>query len=196
MTETVPTPSLAPLVQPREYTAAEVADNRAQLVAALRSGDYAQAFGTLRRSTVNESGHGVTLSHCCLGVVETLRGCVWSYVPVGDDGQQVENPWQADSPGFSDVDDTNRAVTTLSVAGMAWLGVDDTDPDVVVWDHEDGSWKTTTLSAVNDEPQDFNHVADVLERQPADWVGDYHECVRRADRWNAEGYTWEDENRD
>lgn len=186
---------LAPLVTPREYTVDEVRANRARWIAALRSGRYAQGRGALRVSTPLDDDT-VRVEHCCLGVVETERGCQWTYVAVDAFGDELEYPWLTDgldvtsgSDDYEVSDLDSRATTLLSDAGMAWLGVTQSDPYVVVRrPNADGdeTWQTTTLSVLNDGGVSFVELADALERLPDDWDGSLNYCARLRDRWTLE----------
>jgi hypothetical protein len=140
----------------------EVTANRARVVAALRSGDYAQATGALRP---HRDGF------CCLGVVEDVRGAEWS--TIDDDAFAVRDVWLR-VDGVT-VGSSGMNETALTGPAMRWLGVVESNPNVVV----DGT--VTSLVDLNDDRgYPFARIADVLEAQRPDWDGSLAFCERAA----------------
>lgn len=103
---------------------------------ALRSGDYPQSAGDLR----NKYGY------CCLGVLCDLAvqaGVIDEPVVRGNDYPV----WLYDGK-----------VSYLPVPVMDWAGVHESDPLVT-----DKNGALRTLAVLNDYPNDFRYIADVIE---------------------------------
>ncbi len=108
-------------------------------LAALRSGEYQQCAGALRRSD-----HHGNLTHCCLGVLCDLAA---------KDGI---GKWEAEhfiSGGYRDIG-------LLTGEVVEWAGTQDYNPDVVVDDA-----KGSNLAMLNDNGRTFAEIADVIEAQ-------------------------------
>ena len=73
------------------------AQEKADWLNALRSGDYTQTTGTLRHKRVNSSDHRPT-GFCCLGVLVDVLGAEWTNVPdeAGDYLYEIEDFWPYD----------------------------------------------------------------------------------------------------
>ena len=110
-------------------------------IAALRSGDYTQSTGRLRRlSRAGESRKEDKFSHCCLGVLGELY-C-----------EATNQPWNSREVG--DGQSLSRAVLTWS--GMR-CGMGDSvhiDSDILY-----------PLAALNDGGKNFAQIADAIESQ-------------------------------
>jgi len=111
-------------------------------VEALRSGEYKQCTGQLRRGD----------SYCCLGVLcnlyeESHQDCNWS----------EESDWSEEGDCFYFVlyeEDADPAMSYLPEKVVEWAGLDSSDP------HYDDYG---TLSGLNDEGAPFTLIADVIE---------------------------------
>lgn len=158
----------------RDYTADEVAANRAAWLTALRSGDYRQANGALR---VDQPDVGP--EYCCLGVAEDVQGATWRSIDrLAFDGVDVnELHVEGSTHVVDDVDGPQGIV--LSQVTMRWLGVTVSNPFVVFRDpDEDDAWAVTQLSDLNDDRHlTLAQIADVVTDQPAGWTGDERESL-------------------
>jgi hypothetical protein len=135
----------------------EVAANRARVVAALRSGDYRQGTGALRPADDE---------YCCLGVVEAVRDAPWrteDLFGVPDRRLLVAGV----TLGASGIN-----ATTLTGPAMRWLGVVESNPNVV------HGFVTSLVDLNDDRGYSFAQIADVLEAQRPDWDGSYAFCAR------------------
>lgn len=145
-----------------------IAANRRLFTAALRSGDYAQTTGNLR---VNDD-------YCCLGVLETVRGCSWITVgPVGTEDVSTEGV------NVNDLDDgdvvyvlADPRTTFVDPAGAPLLYDNDYDDAVPV-----------TVGS------DDGQVATVLTADGVHWLGvtttDPYVVVHHDGRWQARSLT-------
>lgn len=159
-----------------EYTTEQVAANRVQVVEALRSGDYRQTNGTLRRvvATLTDDQHvraEPVFGYCCLGVIEDARGCQWV------DKMSHERLLSTNSGRFAPHDQLENT-STLSQVGRAWLGVTCSDPYVVVKTFRSRiltnakGYDLTTLTALNDSRgYTLRDIGDVIADQAPDWNG-------------------------
>lgn len=143
----------------------DVTANRAAWVAALRSGDYAQARGALR----------VDDGYCCLGVAEDVRGRRWLTHEEFSAEYDVDPDVFDDATHVScDADGGDSATTTLSEGTRAWLGLLVDNPDVCYRGRDDGDEPYVVSSLVDlndDERLTFAEIADVVADQPPDWTG-------------------------
>lgn len=118
-------------------------ENIAAWVAALRSGDYRQAKGYLRR----EIDQG-KVGYCCLGVACDISGA----------GQ-----WDG-AAGFSDADsdddEPDFSNTELTSGVERWLGIDSDNPDL---NFGDRGW-INAATANDDYEFTFDQIADAIER--------------------------------
>lgn len=139
---------------PATYTPDEVAQHRAELVAALRSDRFTQDRGRLR-----------TLDgYCCLGVAEELRGCVW---------KQREGHGNETYAVMIDEDSLFFENNYLTVEAMAYYGFVVRNPFVFA----DG--EVTPLATLNDRGFTFELIAAIIEAQLAAWDGSELECRNR-----------------
>lgn len=197
------------------YTADEVAQHRRDWLAALRSGELHQGRGALRvlfddqlvayESAARDlANNGKPLptsllaeppiaetAFCCLGVAEQIRGCRWRFTPFDDDGH-VDGNERIFNVIIDDDDDVSDP-GNLTEAGMAWLGVVDTDPHVAVRCDFCDDWHRASLATLNDggphyvvdslpaSPWTFTQIADAIERQGPNWTGDKDQAQRLAD---------------
>ena len=105
-------------------------------VAALRSGEYKQGKGQL--VTPDDSGE---LTYCCLGVLCDLAI---------KDGVDIDLSYDSNSFVFEDVYGFNEEEdASLPPAVVAWAGVDDADPQVLI----DG--EREYLARINDGGKNF-----------------------------------------
>jgi hypothetical protein len=159
------------------YTAEEVTAHRAAWLAALRSGDYAQATGALR----------IENTYCCLGVVEEVRGANWRHVDsLRDEDEEDDHAVDDGTHGVPDVHDT-YAFTTLSRDAQRWLGVVNDNPYVCY--RPAGTterWYLSELVALNDDGRlTLAAIADVVADQRADWDGSRERVQADVDARNA-----------
>jgi hypothetical protein len=172
----------------------DVAARRRAWTAALRSGNYVQGFGALRTSRHFSSSLGIepTKSEfCCLGVAEKIHGVnEWRW----NSSSSRDNQWRL----FKDGDYIHPA--TLSTDTATWLGLLATDPVVTFWDENFGRWRLEALSVLNDTgPNDdneislqpggpghwtFAQIADVIDAQPANWIGTTVDAQGRVNTYN------------
>lgn len=117
------------------------AELKAKWVAALRSGEYEQTTGALRK----EGGY------CCLGVLCDVVGATWKY----DDEDDI---WDAHFEGS-----TEAGVLPFSVASRAFGSSHIQDPGVVVYSGDRNH--KTTLSVLNDDGKTFAEIATIIEEQ-------------------------------
>lgn len=123
-------------------------DVRRTWVAALRSGEYAQASGKLTR--LREDG---SRAHCCLGVLCELAVEAGVLAPGVDAGLRVVEYG------------ARGAFNYLPAEVVTWAQLDDANPTVgVPLIHVDGRY-TRTLSALNDQGTSFADIADLIEEQ-------------------------------
>jgi len=149
----------------------DVRENRANWIAALRSGNYLQARQALRRLLSTEPEK---VGYCCLGVAEDLRGCRWNTET--SSGNVVYSPVDAEN-GVA----TSFTTTLLTPNGEAWLGLQDADPQLPIFEAE--NWTIQFLSVLNDSgldedgtPWTFTQIADAVEPLPLDWDGTAEWC--------------------
>lgn len=130
-------------------------DVKAQWIAALRSGDYKQGQGALRR---REN------TFCCLGVLMDLavkanvvpEGKLWGNLYFYDSGSDREDVEVGNSGAL--LTDPVSIWADVSPAGAL--------PTVVGWTEEDYVRKATSLMALNDDAgYTFKQIADVIEMQ-------------------------------
>jgi hypothetical protein len=149
----------------------DVATNRTRVLEALRSGDYRQTRGILRATQSGPTDDVKVFGYCCLGVVETIRGCVW----IPEYRENRDTRWH--------VDERYGSTTTLSEVAQAWLGVISGDPHVVYRDTRSESYYVTTLTKLNDNVGlSLAEIADVIEGQPDDWDGSFNHASREVTR--------------
>ena len=119
---------------------------KAQWVAALRSGEYPQGKGALRRTIQSEE------KFCCLGVLcELAVKAEVTPAPVIGNPRSSLSPWQ--------YEDRNWGALPPSV--RAWAGLLSADPIVIVT-----SGREQNLSQCNDDLHlTFAQIADMVERQ-------------------------------
>lgn len=112
---------------------------KSRWIAALRSGDYVQTTGRLRRGT--DTGP----QFCCLGVLCELAVQA-DVVRVTDDG----------TDRYTDPDDDMPRKTSLPLAVLRWAGITNRMPHVTL--------NGTSLVQLNDvERLSFDGIADVIE---------------------------------
>lgn len=125
---------------------------KAQWVAALRSGEYAQGDGVLK--TPNGK-------YCCLGVLTDLGVKA---------GVEMDILAPATCPDDENLDDTLNYNDGWTFDGeweltpnkvMEWAGLDSKDP-VVVLDEE--TLVSSSLSSINDNGTPFSEIADLIEK--------------------------------
>lgn len=130
------------------YTPEQQAENRAKWVAALRSGEYKQAVGSLARQ--RRDGQR---AHCCLGVACELaaaEGVVAPALRYSDDAEFFVYP-----PVERPDDGSVGASGVLPTVVQDWLGLDSDNGHI---SNED------CLSQRNDRGQTFEQIADVIEQ--------------------------------
>lgn len=118
------------------------ADLKAKWVAALRSGEYQQTTGALRK----EGGY------CCLGVLCDVAGATWSR------GDPNDRYWIATYNG-----EREEGVLPGSLARAIFGAYEHQDPRVIVY-AGDRNHKTT-LSVLNDDGKTFAELANIIEEQ-------------------------------
>jgi hypothetical protein len=149
---------------------ADALANRATWLAALRSGDYAQAGGALR----------VGDSYCCLGVAEDLRDRT-AWLPASEHASHCGTHELAVESRYV------REAISLTPATMRWLGLLSPTPHVVVRDPDaSDAWDVVTLPELNDDwSWSLGEIADAVEAQGPDWRGDREGAVALRDRLTA-----------
>lgn len=116
-----------------------------QWLAALRSGEYSQGIGVLRRADD---------TYCCLGVLTDLA----VKAGVVPEWQQLEFGRQEYYIPHETARDIDNALPPHKV--REWAGLESQNPHVKV----DG--KSRTLAGCNDDgDHDFNQIADLIEEQ-------------------------------
>lgn len=146
-------------------------------VNALRSGDYRQTDGTLRR----DNGDGT--SFCCLGVLCDLavkEGVIDppAHIQVGDGGDYYLYEGEADIPP-SEVCD--------------WAGLYDSDPDVEYMEYSESDGvchyeDRDSLTSLNDaRGKTFDEIADILEYNYLNPKGVYSSLTTANDKDSANG---------
>lgn len=149
--------------------------NRRAWLAALRSGNYRQAWRTLRRND----------SYCCLGVAEDVTDCEWRAINVWGEVATHAATRDASDLAFTDVD---SALTSLTYGACAALGLDDRVPRVAWRNPATEDWQVTTLVRLNDHVRlNFVQIAAVIEDQGEDWSGDFAQAAALVHRWQADG---------
>lgn len=115
---------------------------KGQWLAALRSGDYKQGTGSLRKSDANDPGV-LRDQFCCLGVLCELAVKAGA-IPAGllDDGRHSYRYGEQGDGGY------------LPFEVVAWSGLLGENPVAV----------DRALSYLNDRGNDFAAIADVIER--------------------------------
>ncbi len=146
---------------------------KAEWVDALRSGDYAQGGGVLRRGN----------NFCCLGVlcdIAVKHGVIDApsdrdpeFYETDDEGLgdpdtgdiEPGNPApvyrygeRQDAPGF-----LPSSETALPKLVREWAGIDESLPTVRYWDSELDRDRETGLHTLNDEGQSFTRIAELIE---------------------------------
>lgn len=138
----------------------------ALLVAALRSGDYAQVTGALHivEEGVGRGGTGGVDGYCCLGiacVVARANGCAVEEVEVDGD-----NVFRATIAGHPD-DKFDESSGYLPTVVMNWYGFSEFDPKIDPAGVADGraeEYRDLTATKVNDQLElDFVQIADAFE---------------------------------
>ena len=128
---------------------------KAKWVAALRSGQYQQGKGYLKRWDADD----LTPSHCCLGVLCEIAKA---------EGVDVsESKLDSAAAGMSAYAMFGKDSQTLPDVVQRWAGLGSTNP-YIPYDHEDRNmW---TLAELNDggdnhdaEEHTFNDIADLIE---------------------------------
>lgn len=120
------------------------ADVKRRWVAALRSGDYVQGRGALRRPPTPLQ----STEYCCLGVLCELA--VADGVTTRVDGN-YNTTWYGD--------DGDRSATSLPVGVRDWAELGHCDPAVGSFDGDD----VHRLSALNDAGRSFTEIAQLIE---------------------------------
>ena len=133
-------------------------ENIQKLVDALRSGEYRQTGGMLRRGD----------SFCCLGVACDISGLgQWKDY----DGRAIGNTYYEyvyDIPGSGD-DRSHMGTAVLPTEVRDWLGVNEVNPEVnyVVEDddgYDAGHMEIAGVASLNDDGYSFDKIADFFER--------------------------------
>ena len=112
-------------------------------IAALRSGQYKQARGSLRR-TVGDFGEDT--GYCCLGVLCDLSG-----IGEWDKGNRYTGPWD---------DSDDSATTMLPVILREALGIMSTQESHLIHLNDGAPGMPSNI-----EPQGFPVIADYIEQQ-------------------------------
>lgn len=132
-------------------------DIKAQWIAALRSGEYEQAHGTLRARLESRESVRETYGYCCLGVLCDLAS------KAGIGSWDTLNTFQDNTGGFD--------ATVLPPGVRRWAGLSQDNPDITLPDK-----LSTTLANLNDSghegedgntysgPYSFRQIADVIEQ--------------------------------
>jgi len=129
-------------------------------VAALRSGEYAQGTGELRRA--NEDG---SHSYCCLGVL-----CELHRKEHNADGSDYHYQWES-LP--SRLCGSHRRVgayahhtDNLPHSVRQWAGIGEADPTIHRDDDDDETCCANGITYLNDDcGMPFDQIADLIERQ-------------------------------
>lgn len=143
------------------YTPDEQAAHRAELVAALRSGDYKQGRTVLRSAAVDEDGkpNKEGGKHCCLGVACDISGLgEWRTTSDEDDEGDTTMVYQVTKH------DREAAILPLAVAeyfGFATV-VGDLSADGVRLTRAT-TVERETLTEMNDAGVDFADIAGMIE---------------------------------
>lgn len=149
------------MTTPVRFTPAEIKKHRDQVVKALKSGEFEQTQRVLRRSLPPDEAGKPGFGYCCLGVIETVRGCDW-YDRIANG--VVVDPAARWSPNAS------SNYTVLTDDAKTWLGVVTTDPFVAIYTNN--AWQARTMTALNDELHyTLEQIGDVIADQPLDWNG-------------------------
>lgn len=129
-----------------EITLEQQKVNRKTWAAALRSGMYKQAKGSLED---REGGF------CCLGVLAKLAGC--ERIPITNSG----------GPAAATYDDD---LGYAPPRAKEWVGLKSSSGDIgnfLTVEHDDGSCTTNSnLAEFNDGGCDFNDIAAIIEAEP------------------------------
>ena len=113
-------------------------------ITALRSGEYKQAVGRLRRGDC----------YCCLGVLTDLYD---------KDTQNGYHEWYEEDGQYVYTSGHGTSETTLPVSVMKWADLAECNPTVR---EERMGEPITSLAYLNDnEALDFNQLADIIEAQ-------------------------------
>ncbi len=123
---------------------------RAQWCIALRSGDYEQTAGNLRKRP--EEGRDEPAGYCCLGVLTDLWIKAGHSEMVAD---ELEGEGEDGEPlALCSVWDHSGGVLSWEVA--KWAGLACCDPDLLPGEHGTATW-------VNDSGQTFAEIADLID---------------------------------
>ena len=119
-------------------------DVKQKWITALRSGEYKQTCGRLRKGD----------SYCCLGVLTDLY----------DKDKDINcHAWYEEDGQYGYESDGGTVEATLPESVMKWADLDDPNPRV----REDRMGEPlTSLAYLNDnDGLDFNQLADIIEKQ-------------------------------
>lgn len=135
-------------------------ENVRKWVAALRSGEYEQTKGALRR----DGGDSGRVGYCCLGVACDVSG-LGEWVQASEDGEQEYGydilAYRVE--GYAENDINYDAEAVMHPAVRDWLGVPDLNPDVYQPGSDGGAYP---LAYFNDtESLDFAAIADLIEHE-------------------------------
>jgi hypothetical protein len=122
---------------------------KALWLAALRSGEYQQTKGKLRRTDDNDN---YSAGYCCLGVlcdVAVKNGLDLKVETI--DGK------------FSGYVEYNGNADTLPDAVQGWAGLHEGDPEVRYVDSDDDEGMSSLSGANDDLRWDFSQIADAIE---------------------------------
>lgn len=134
---------------------------KADWVAALRSGEYAQGVGNLQFTM----GADIPDEFCCWGVLCDLA------VKAGVVGRRISS---RGTVMFYPPDDPENYSTTLAPpVVLKWLGLEDSfgrvpmRPELVQYTYKEGgeSPTQTSLVSLNDNKAPFSLIADIIERE-------------------------------
>lgn len=126
---------------------------KADWIAALRSGEYKQTTGSLRRLTPRPDINAPS-GMCCLGVLCDLA----RKAGLGDWTSHIDDGYF----GLPSAEDYGSNVVLPEVV-RAWAGLDENDPDVSWYDEDSAEEKTNTLASLNDAGLDFGQIAELIE---------------------------------
>lgn len=147
-------------------------ENAKRLIAALRSGEYKQVQGALRRNLYTRDHQGFADRHCCLGVASDIAA---------DDSKGHWSQSAAEREGeyaFVDAHDCEWSDTDLIDPVRDHFGFRTRDGAflyVVAIPRQDGTSVTgTSLMELNDKGATFDEIADVIESEPPGLFVDSH----------------------
>lgn len=123
---------------------------KAKWLAALRSGDYAQAKGSLKDDLYEDENNpteATSVGYCCLGVLCELA-------------RQEGGVLTSISKSFSGIYNYDGESGLLPFSVQQWSGLNDSSPE---YQNEDGEY--IWLTDLNDNGKTFAELADIIEEK-------------------------------